>query len=176
MLTQLHEKESAIRRLEEDKERVSHENLQLRTRLELVADLHDQTKEEMGGQIKAATDALEYERAEHASEWHAYTCNHGAASPPSASVTASLCLALPVPLMRRRVGSDRGRVTPAGTQRQYAHAGDELSRTLHEHGVAIRERDFYRNQYDLAKQMRKDVRDIIRSLSSPFWFALGSSQ
>ena len=47
-----------------------------------------------------------------------------------------------------------------GTQRQYAHAGDELSRTLHEHGVAIRERDFYRNQYDLAKQMRKDVRGI----------------
>ena len=73
MLTQLHEKESAIRRLEEDKERISHENLQLRTRLELVADLHDQTKEEMGGQVKAVTDALEYERAEHASEWHAYS-------------------------------------------------------------------------------------------------------
>ena len=71
MLTQLHEKESAIRRLEEDKERISHENLQLRTRLELVADLHDQTKEEMGGQIKAVSDALEYERAEHASEWPA---------------------------------------------------------------------------------------------------------
>ena len=71
MLTQLHEKESAIRRLEEDKERISHENLQLRTRLELVADLHDQTKEEMGAQVKAVTDALEYERAEHASEWHA---------------------------------------------------------------------------------------------------------
>ena len=78
MLTQLHEKESAIRRLEEDKERISHENLQLRTRLELVADLHDQTKEEMGGQIKAVSDALEYERAEHASEWPAY-------NPPPAS-------------------------------------------------------------------------------------------
>ena len=63
-----------------------------------------------------------------------------------------------------------------GTQRQYAHAGDELERTLHEHGVAIRERDFYRNQYDLAKQMRKDVCGISDSLSSTFWFALGSPQ
>ena len=81
MLTQLHEKESAIRRLEEDKERISHENLQLRTRLELVADLHDQTKEEMGGQIKAVSDALEYERAEHASECHSVD----AYNPPPAS-------------------------------------------------------------------------------------------
>ena len=48
-------------------------------------------------------------------------------------------------------------------------------RTLHEHGVAIRERDFYRNQYDLAKQMRKDVRDFsARSRVAPFWFALGA--
>ena len=106
MLTQLHEKESAIRRLEEDKERISHENLQLRTRLELVADLHDQTKEEMGAQVKAVTDALEYERAEHASEWHANNL-----SPPAISICHCLSVPLAVPRMRRRVGSDRGRVT-----------------------------------------------------------------
>ena len=101
MLTQLHEKESAIRRLEEDKERISHENLQLRTRLELVADLHDQTKEEMGGQIKAVSDALEYERAEHASECHsvdAYNPSPPAISISSVPLCASLCRSEPLSL------------------------------------------------------------------------------